>query len=37
MGIFDTILAQAGHADVGNLASKLGLPPELAEKAIAAL
>ncbi|MEY4240101.1 MAG: hypothetical protein RL339_2702 [Pseudomonadota bacterium] len=37
MGIFDTILAQAGHADVGNLASKLGLPPELAEQAIAAL
>lgn len=37
MGIFDTILSQAGHADVGNLASKLGLPPELAEKAIAAL
>lgn len=37
MGIFDTILAQAGHADVGNLASKLGLPPELAEKALAAL
>ena len=37
MGIFDSILSQAGHADVGNLASKLGLPPELAEKAIAAL
>lgn len=37
MGIFDTILSQAGQADVGNLASKLGLPPELAEKAIAAL
>lgn len=37
MGIFDTILAQAGHADIGNLAGKLGLPPELAEKAIAAL
>lgn len=37
MGIFDTILAQAGHADVGNLASKLGLPAELTEKAIAAL
>lgn len=37
MGVFDTILAQAGHADVGNLASKLGLPTELAEKAIAAL
>ena len=37
MGIFDTILAQAGHADIGNLASKLGLPPEMAEKALAAL
>lgn len=38
MGIFDSILGQVGkHADVGNLASKLGLPPELAEKAIAAL
>ena len=37
MGIFDSILSQAGHADVGNLASKLGMPPELAEKAIAAL
>ena len=37
MGIFDTILSQAGHADVDNLARKLGLPPELAEKAIAAL
>ncbi len=37
MGIFDTILAQAGHADIGNLAGKLGVPPELAEKAIAAL
>lgn len=38
MGIFDTILSQAGqHADVGNLASKLGIPPEMAEKAIAAL
>lgn len=37
MGIFDTILAQAGHADLGNLAEKLGLSPELAEKALAAL
>lgn len=37
MGIFDTILAQAGHADIGDLAGKLGVPPELAEKAIAAL
>jgi ATP phosphoribosyltransferase regulatory subunit HisZ len=38
MGIFDSILGQVGqHADVGNLASKLGLSPEMAEKAIAAL
>jgi hypothetical protein len=38
MGIFDMILSQAGqHADVGNLASKLGIPSEMAEKAIAAL
>ena len=38
MGIFDSILGQVGqHADVGNLASKLGIPSELAEKAIAAL
>ena len=38
MGIFDSILGQASqHADVGNLASKLGIDPGLAEKAIAAL
>ena len=38
MGIFDSIMQQAGqHADVGNLAAKLGLPPEIAEQAIAAL
>ena len=38
MGIFDSILGQAGqHADVGNLASKLGIDQDLAEKAIAAL
>jgi ATP phosphoribosyltransferase regulatory subunit HisZ len=38
MGIFDSILGQVGqHADVGNLASKLGIAPEMAEKAIAAL
>ena len=38
MGIFDSILGQVGqHADVGNLASKLGIDPALAEKAIAAL
>jgi ATP phosphoribosyltransferase regulatory subunit HisZ len=38
MGIFDSILGQVGqHADVGNLATKLGLSPEMTEKAIAAL
>lgn len=38
MGIFDSILGQVGqHADVGNLASKLGIDPAMAEKAIAAL
>ena len=38
MGIFDSILGQVGnHADVGNMASKLGIPAEVAEKAIAAL
>jgi len=37
MSIFETILAQAGHADIGGLAEKLGLPPALAEKAITAL
>lgn len=38
MGIFDSILGQVSqHADVGNLASKLGIPAEVAEKAIAAL
>jgi hypothetical protein len=38
MGIFDSILGQLGeHADVGNLASKLGIEPAMAEKAIAAL
>ena len=38
MGIFDSILGQLGeHADVGNMATKLGLWPDMAEKAIAAL
>lgn len=38
MGLFDGILGQVSeHADVGNLASKLGIDPGLAEKAIAAL
>ena len=38
MGIFDSILGQVSeHADVGNMASKLGISPEIAEKAIAAL
>jgi hypothetical protein len=38
MGIFDSILGQLGqHADVGNMAAKLGIPADVAEKAIAAL
>lgn len=38
MGIFDSILGQVSeHADVGNMAAKLGIDPSLAEKAIAAL
>ena len=38
MGLLDGILSQvSGHADVANLASKLGIDPAMAEKAIAAL
>jgi ATP phosphoribosyltransferase regulatory subunit HisZ len=38
MGIFDSMLGQLGeHADVGNMAAKLGIDPAMAEKAIAAL
>lgn len=38
MGIFDTIMGQMGqHPDVANMAEKLGIDPEVAEKAIAAL
>ena len=38
MGLFDGILGQVSdHPDVANLASKLGLEPAQAEKAIAAL
>lgn len=38
MGLFDGILGQVSqHADVANLATKLGLDPTVAEKAIAAL
>ncbi len=38
MGIFDSIMGSVGqHADVANLATKLGISPEMAEKAIAAL
>ena len=38
MGLFDSILGQAGqHADVANMAAKLGIDPGMAEKAIAAL
>ena len=38
MGLFDGILGQVSeHADVANLAGKLGIDPAVAEKAIAAL
>ena len=38
MGMFDSILGQVSeHADVENLADKLGLDPAMTEKAIAAL
>ena len=38
MGLFDGILGQVSeHADVADLAAKLGLDPAVAEKAIAAL
>jgi hypothetical protein len=38
MGMFDSILSTVSeHADVQNLAAKIGIDPEMAEKAIAAL
>lgn len=38
MSLFDKLVGQLGnHADVANLAGKLGIDPALAEKAIAAL
>ncbi|HKX78154.1 MAG TPA: hypothetical protein VJM34_06530 [Novosphingobium sp.] len=38
MGLLDGILSQVSeHADVANLAAKVGIDPALAEKAIAAL
>lgn len=37
MGMLDGILGQLGGADIGGLAERFGLPPELAEKAVAAL
>lgn len=37
MGMLDGILGQLGGANIGGLAEKFGLPPELAEKAVAAL
>jgi hypothetical protein len=38
MGLFDGILGQVSeHADIANLAAKLGIDPAVAEKAIAAL
>ena len=35
--MLDAIMGQLGGADIGGLAEKFGLPPELAEKAVAAL
>jgi ATP phosphoribosyltransferase regulatory subunit HisZ len=35
--MLDGILGQLGGADIGGLAAKFGLPPEMAEKAVAAL
>jgi hypothetical protein len=35
--MLDGILGQLGGADIGGLAEKFGLPPEMAEKAVAAL
>lgn len=38
MSILNSILSQVSeHADVGNMAAKLGIDPAIAEKAIAAL
>ena len=38
MGLFDGILSSVSeHADIGNLAARVGISPEMAEKAIAAL
>jgi ATP phosphoribosyltransferase regulatory subunit HisZ len=37
MGMLDEVLGQLGGSDVGAIAEKFGLPPELAEKAVAAL
>ncbi len=38
MGMFDSILGQVSqHADVANMAAKVGISPDMAEKAIAAL
>lgn len=37
MGMLDGILGQLGGANIGGLAEKLGLPPEMAERAVAAL
>ncbi len=37
MGLLDGILGQLGGANIGGLAEKLGISPEIAEKAVAAL
>ena len=37
MGILDGLLSQSDHADVANLAAKVGLSPEHVESAVQAL
>ena len=37
MGLLDGILGQLGGANIGGLAEKFGVSPEIAEKAVAAL
>ncbi len=37
MGLLDGILGQLGGANIGGLAEKFGVSPEMAEKAVAAL
>lgn len=37
MGLLDGVLGQLGGANIGGLAEKFGVSPEMAEKAVAAL